>query len=91
MRTLAAYKYVVLDNNCYNQDLSTPPKCLAKLGSDGKGDTLLFCSGGNEKLLHLWEHSPNTGASPTLRGSMGRQEEESTHHFAFFPRAISSM
>jgi len=56
-------------------------QCLAKLGSDGKGDTLLFCSGGNEKLLHLWEHSPNTGASPTLRGSMGRQEEENLHCF----------
>lgn len=53
-------------------------QCLTKLESGSETKASLFCSGGNDLHLKVWEFSSSAQTPPVLLGSMERQEEEST-------------
>lgn len=59
-------------------------QCLAKLESGSETKASLFCSGGNDLHLKVWEFSSSARTPPVLLGTMERQEEESTLSFPSF-------
>lgn len=54
-------------------------QCLTKLESGSETKASLFCSGGNDLHLKVWEFSSSAQTPPVLLGSMERQEEENLH------------